>query len=75
MSMLSPVRGLRPFRAARRLVENVPNPAMATLSFLASVSEMVEKTALTSRSAVALGRDNCEATFVPRSDLFMDSAP
>ena len=36
MVMFFPVRGLRPCRAARVFVVNVPNPGMTTLSSLGS---------------------------------------
>ena len=54
MVMLSPVRGLCPWRAGRLLVEKVPNPAMVTVSSLAKASLMVEKTAFTALSATDL---------------------
>ena len=75
MAMLSPVRGLRPWRAGRFLVVNVPNLATATVSSLARVSAMVENTALTTRSAVDLDSETCLATWDVSADLFMRFPP
>ena len=41
MAMWSPVRGLRPWRAGRDLVEEVPKPAILAVSPWESVSAMV----------------------------------
>ena len=49
--MVSPVRGLRPGRAARERVEKAPKPAIVTGSPPASASKMAENTALTAASA------------------------
>ena len=70
MLRLSPVRGLRPCRAARVFVVNVPNPGMSTLSPLASASPIAENTASTALSACALeseawgGYVGCELGFL-----------
>ena len=71
MGMLSPVRGLRPWRAARRLVLNVPKPAMATLSPSAGTSAMVEHMAVSAESASVLDREAASATRADSSDLFI----
>ena len=71
--MASPVRGLRPFRAERCLMVNVPNPAMATVSPAARASAMAENMALTAVSAsvrnmdAAAARDNSSDLFIPVS--------
>ena len=57
MVMVSPVCGLRPCRAARRRVENVPNPAMVMVSPPARASAMAENTALTAEAASVQDRD------------------
>ena len=67
MAILSPVCGLRPGRAGRERVENVPKPAMATASSLVRASPMTAKTVLSARSAAALGSAACVATWVTRS--------
>ena len=54
MAMASPVRGLRPSRAARSRVVKVPKPVMAMASFLASASPIVVKKADSTASAVDL---------------------
>ena len=69
--MLSPVRGLRPWRAGRLLVEKVPNPAMVTVSSLARASLMAENTAFTAPSAVALDKPAWPATWEEISDFFI----
>ena len=71
MAMLSPVRGFRPWRAARILVENVPNPAMLTVSPFASTSLIAENIAFTALSAAALDSEASEATRFDKSDFFM----
>ena len=43
MSMVFPVRGLRPCREARAFVTNVPNPGMTTLSSRASASPIADR--------------------------------
>ena len=53
MWMLSPGAGLRPRRAARVRVVNLPKPAIATVSFLASTSLIVVNMAETTASVVA----------------------
>ena len=53
MAMLSPVWGFVPRRAGRARVLNVPNPATATVSSLASASAMTANAAETTASAVA----------------------
>ena len=65
----SPVCGLGPCRAVRARVENVPNPAMATVSPLARASEMVENTASMTLSAAPLDREASAATRDESSDL------
>ena len=67
MVMLSPVRRLRLRSWGRRLVEKMPNPAMATVSFLASASPMTEKTALTALSATALWRHYMQLTEIEQA--------
>ena len=54
MAMLSPVAGLRPWRAGRLRVAKVPKPAIENFSPRASASAMVANTAATALSAVAL---------------------
>ena len=54
MAMLSPVAGLRPWRAGRLRVAKVPKPAIETFSPRAGASAMVANTAATALSAVAL---------------------
>ena len=54
MAMLSPVCGLRPWRAVRVLVVKVPKPGMTTLSSRASASGMAENRASTALWACAL---------------------
>lgn len=71
ISMLSPVLGLRPCRAARVLAVKLPKPAMETCSPRASASAMAAKTALTARFAVAPGMAVSAATRDDRSALFM----
>ena len=71
MAMLSPVRGLRPWRAPRVFVENVPNPGMATLSSRASESLIAENTASTTAEACALVSETSVATWAESSDFFM----
>ena len=71
MAMLSPVRGLRPWRTPRVFVENVPNPAMATLSSRASESLIAENTASTKAEACALVIEASVATWAERSDFFI----
>ena len=56
MAMASPVRGLRPWRAGRIFVVNVPKPAMETSSLLARLPPTAAKTAATIRSAEVLSR-------------------
>ncbi len=56
MAMASPVRGLRPWRAGRLFVVNVPQPAMETGSPLARLSPTATKTTATIRSAEVLSR-------------------
>ena len=55
MATGSPVRGLRPVRAARLRVANFPKPAIVTGSPRASASAMAENTTPTRRSASARG--------------------
>ena len=69
--MLSPVAGLRPCRAERARVENVPNPAMATVSSLASASPIIENAVETTVSAIILETPARAATWAQSSDLFM----
>ena len=69
--MLSPVAGLRPWRAARLRVANVPKPAIETVSPRASASPMVANTAPTTLSAVALVAEIRVATLDANSVLFM----
>ena len=54
MAMLSPVAGLRPWRAARLRVANVPKPAIETFSPRARASTMVANIAATTLSTSAL---------------------
>ena len=70
MALRSPVRGLRPSRGGRVLVEKVPNPAMVTVSPFASVSVMVVNTALTAASEAALVSEVRLATRDASSDFF-----
>ena len=55
MGMLLAVRGLRPWRAGRELVEVVPKPARWMVSSWAGALAMVENTARAVASASALG--------------------
>ena len=71
MAMLSPVRGLRPWRAARVLAVKLPKPAMETVSPRVSASATAAKTALTTRSAAAPGMEISAATWDDSSALFM----
>ena len=71
IAMLSPVRGLRPWRAPRIFVANVPNPGMATLSSLVSASLMAENTVSTTADACALDSEASVATWDERSDFFI----
>ena len=71
IAMLSPVRGLRPWRAPRIFVVNVPNPGMATLSSLVSASLIAENTASTTADASALESAASVATWDERSDFFI----
>ena len=75
MSMLSPVAGLRPWRAGRLRVAKVPKPAMETLSPRASASAIVANTAATALSAVALVTEARVATLDASSVLFMAIPP
>ena len=54
MAMLSPVCGLRPWRAPRVFVVKVPKPGMTTLSSRASASAIGENRASTALWACAL---------------------
>lgn len=68
---LGAVRGLRPWRAARLLVVNVPNPATVTGSPPARASLMDENMASITESAVALDREAWVATWDEMFDLFI----
>ena len=71
ISVFSPVRGLRPVRAERSLVENGPNPVMETVSPAARVSEMVANMAPTAVSASVLDMEEGAATRAHSSGLFI----
>ena len=71
ITMLSPVRRLRPWRAPRVFVVNVPNPGMTTLSSRVSTSMIAENTASTTAAACALDSDASVATWDARSDFFI----
>ena len=75
MEMVSPVAGLRPCRAERARVENVPNPVMATVSSLASASPITENAVEMTVSAVALDTSAWAATWAQSSDLVMRRLP
>ncbi len=70
ISIVSPVLGLRPLRAARSPTENVPKPTKLTVSPLRRPCVMASNTASTARAAEALLRSACSATFSISSDLF-----
>ena len=71
MAMLSPMAGLRPWRAARLRVAKVPKPAIETGSPRASASAMVANTAAATLSAVALVTEVRVAALDANSLLFM----
>ena len=72
---LSPVRGLRPVRAARLFVVNVPNPAIPTASSFASASAIASSTVSTVPSATDLVSPILSATRPTIADLFTASPP
>ena len=67
MAMGYPLRGMRPRRAARSVVVNVPNPGMDTPSPLANASPIAANAALTVRSSCVLD----SVVSAARSDFFM----
>ena len=71
MMMLSRVRGFRPWWAARLFADKVPNPAMVTVSSLARVSRIGEKTALSDFFAASLDDAAGVATWGAMSDFFI----
>ena len=75
--MLSPVRGLRPVRALRLLVRNVPNPAIRTTSSPASASAITSNTASTAPLARACSAPSCppHARPSPASSLLLSPPP
>ena len=73
--MLSPVRGLRPWRAGRLWVEKVPKPAMATVSSLASASPMTESATVTTLLAVSRDTAARSATRLQSLDLLTRRFP
>ena len=72
---LSPVRGLRPVRAPRRLVANVPNPAIRTASSFANPSVIASSTVSTAPSAMDLLSPILPATPSTMSDFFIPVLP
>ncbi len=66
----APVWGLRPWRAARSLVVNVPKPTSTTGSLFLSESVMASIIASITRPAVAFGISAPAATASINSDLF-----
>src|SRR5690606_902588 len=69
MLIVSPVRGLRPERAARSRPANVPKPTRGTWSPCFKAAVMDSTTAATARLAAALGRSAACATASISSDL------
>ena len=72
---LSPVRRLRPIRAPRRLVANVPNPAVRTASSFTNPSVMASSTVSTAPSAMDLLSPILPATRSTMSDFFIPLLP
>ncbi len=71
---VSPVRGLRPVRAARAIFSNVPKPVMPTLLPLAT-SRMMTSTTASTASLAAFLLPRRSSSFSIRSALFMNAAP
>jgi hypothetical protein len=69
--MVSPVRGLRPVRAARAFTEKVPKPTMDTDPPFFSAPVMAPVNASRARPASALLRPESAAIASISSDLFM----
>ena len=72
---LSPVCGLRPVRAGRLFVVNVPNPAIRTCSPSARASPTASNTASTASPAADWLKPIRSATRPAISDFFMPSLP
>lgn len=70
ISIVAPVCGLRPVRAARSLVPNVPKPTNTTGSLFCNDSVMVSIIASITRAAAAFGKSALAATASISSDLF-----
>ena len=69
MVMVSQVRGFRPGRTGRGLVEKAPKPAVVTVSPPARASAIAENTALTAESASDLDREVLAAMWAASSRL------
>src|SRR3984893_18753954 len=73
---LSPVRGLRPTRASRRLTENAPNPRNSTRSPRASAAAISSKIAVTMTSTSRwYKRGLASASFCTSSDFVIVPRP